>query len=69
MSLIATSLLDNDWYNFKMSRTFWKLNMHNISVSFRFKCRSDVDLLKLISIDELSRQLTHLFKLQFSYRV
>lgn len=68
MSLIATSLLDNDWYNFKMSRTFWKLNMHNISVNFRFKCISEVDLLKMISIDELSHQLTHLFKLQFSYR-
>lgn len=62
---IITSLLDNDFYQLKMSYSFWKTNQHKTIVSFKLHNRSDIKFNYIVS--ELNDHITELFNLKFSF--
>ena len=67
MEPIITSLLDNDSYNFKMSRTLWALKMEQMEVEYEFKCRSKIKLGYIIDEKDIDNQLRNLFSLTFTF--
>lgn len=64
---IITSLLDTDFYKFKMLYFLWKMGLEHTKVSYMLTNRSDIKLRKFINIDEFREELKNLTSLRLTY--
>lgn len=64
---IITSLLDTDFYKYKMLYFLWKMRLTEIKVSYKLYNRSNVYIHNYIDKKEFNKQIDNLFSLRFSY--
>lgn len=64
---IITSLLDNDWYQFKMADFFFKMDDANTNVTYRLFDRTNNRLADKIDIGYLRDEISNLTSLRLSF--
>lgn len=64
MAHVISSLLDNDYYQFKMSWFFWKAGLGNKKAKFKFIDRGNSELLRHINSSVLSEEIYHLVSMK-----